>query len=132
MGVGSGALALALLYEAPQLRAAGADISAGAVRQAQKNAEAAGVAARFTALKSDWFGAVRGKFDFIISNPPYIPRAEIEKLAAEVRLYDPKRALDGGLDGLDFYRAMVLGAPAHLKRGGKVAVEIGYNQKADV
>lgn len=132
IGTGSGAIALALLAEVPQLRAVGADISAGALRTAQKNAERAGLSERFTACKSDCFKNIKEQFDFIVSNPPYIPRAEIETLAKTVRLYDPLRALDGGQDGLDFYRILAAGAQAHLKPDGMAAVEIGFNQTADV
>ncbi|KAA6205519.1 MAG: HemK family protein methyltransferase [Candidatus Tokpelaia sp.] len=132
MGTGSGALALALLHEIPQLQAVGVDIAAEALETAQKNAEAAGLAGRFTALKSDWFSAVAGRFDFIVSNPPYIPRADIEHLADEVRFYEPRRALDGGVDGLDFYRALAAGAAAHLAPGGRLAVEAGFGQAADI
>lgn len=132
MGTGSGAIALALLQQVPQLEAVGVDIATEALETAQKNAEAAGLAKRFTALKSDWFGAVTGRFDFIVSNPPYIPRADIEQLADEVRLYEPRRALDGGIDGLDFYRALAMGAAAHLAPGGRLAVEAGFGQAADI
>jgi len=132
MGTGSGALALALLQQVPQLQAVGVDIAAEALETAQKNAAAAGLSERFTVLKSDWFSAVAGRFDFIVSNPPYIPRAEIGQLAAEVRLYEPRRALDGGVDGLDFYRALAAGAAAHLAPGGRLAVEAGFGQAADI
>lgn len=132
MGTGSGALALALLQEVPQLQAVGVDIAAEALATAQQNAVSAGLAGRFTTLKSDWFGAVTGRFDFIVSNPPYIPRADIEHLADEVRLYEPRRALDGGADGLDFYRALAVGAAAHLAPGGRLAAEAGFGQAAAI
>lgn len=128
IGTGSGIIALTLLAEAPALSAAGADISVAALSTARGNARALGVAARFTAIESDCFQNISGKYDFIASNPPYIPRAEIEILAAEVRLYDPRRALDGGADGLDFYRILAAQSAAHLRAGGRVGVEIGYNQ----
>jgi len=132
IGTGSGAIALALLGQIPQLYAIGADISAGALRTAQANAEALGLAERFQITQSDCFSAIMGKYDFIVSNPPYIPHGEIAGLSAEVRLYDPLCALDGGADGLDFYLILAAESAAHLKPGGMVAVEAGINQAADV
>jgi release factor glutamine methyltransferase len=99
---------------------------------AQRNALALGVADRLTLICSDWFAAIDGRFDLIVSNPPYIPSAAIAGLSAEVRLGDPAPALDGGPDGLAAYRAIAAGAAAHLNPGGLVLVEIGEGQDVDV
>jgi len=81
---------------------------------------------------SNWFEDVEGRYDAILSNPPYIASSLIETLSPEVRLFDPRRALDGGADGLDAYRTIAGGSSAHLGEGGYVAVEIGYDQKDQV
>lgn len=132
MGTGSGAIAIALLANVAQLHATGADIAQGALTTALGNARRAGVAARFTLCESDWLTSVTGRFDLIISNPPYIPHEAIANLDAGVRLFDPLRALDGGADGLDFYRTLAAGAGKHLHRESKLVVEIGIGQKQAV
>jgi len=132
MGTGSGAIAIALLASIPQLYATGVDIAQGALTMAQLNAGRSGVANRFTPCKSDWFQSVTGRFDLIVSNPPYIPRADIAGTDISVHRFDPVRALDGGIDGLDFYRALAAGAKPHLYPSGKIAVEIGTEQKQNV
>ncbi|WP_175868489.1 peptide chain release factor N(5)-glutamine methyltransferase [Bartonella gabonensis] len=132
MGTGSGALAIALLKQIPISHAVAVDISEDALKTATKNAETGGVINRFTPLLSDWFNSVTGYFDFIVSNPPYIPAKDIKKLAKEVRLYDPLRALIGGEDGLDFYRKLAHEAADYLKENSYVAVEIGYSQEKKV
>ncbi|WP_375644643.1 peptide chain release factor N(5)-glutamine methyltransferase [Bartonella sp. MR100HLJHH] len=132
MGTGSGAIAITLLKQIPQSYAVAVDISEDALKTAKKNAKNAEVAHRFTPLLSDWFDAVADRFDFIVSNPPYIPAQDIEKLAKEVRLHDPLRALIGGEDGLDFYRKLAHEAAHYLKENGYVAVEIGYSQENEV
>lgn len=137
LGTGTGAVALGLLREVPQAMATATDIAQGALDTAAANAARHGLAGRFTPLLSDWFEAVEGRFDLIVSNPPYIETGEIAGLAAEVRLFDPMAALDGGADGLDAYRAIAAGAAAHLAGGragagagaGAVAVEIGHLQR---
>ncbi|MBB5073357.1 release factor glutamine methyltransferase [Bartonella callosciuri] len=132
MGTGSGAIAIAILKQIPQSYAVAVDISEDALKTATKNAKDAEVINRFTPLLSDWFDSVTGKFDLIISNPPYIPKKDIKNLAKEVRLHDPLRALIGGKDGLDFYRKLSHEAANHLKSKGYIAVEIGYSQEKDV
>ena len=132
LGTGTGAIALALASQLPEVVVTGTDISEGALAIAAANAADAGLADRFIPLHSDWFSAVFGKFHAIVSNPPYIPSDEIDGLQAEVRLHDPRRALDGGPDGLDPYRAIAKGAAAHLGDGGRIAVEIGHTQRQDV
>jgi len=132
MGTGSGAIAIAALYHVKDARALGVDISQTTLNIALQNARAAGVADRYKVLRSDWFADVRGQFDIIVSNPPYIPTAEIAALAPEVRLYDPIVALDGGADGLDFYRCIARDAQQFLTTNGEIIVEIGYGQASDV
>lgn len=132
MGTGTGAIGVTLAAEIPYVFATGVDISSGALKMAQENAVRAGVGERFITLQSDWFAQVAGRYDLIVSNPPYIPRSEITALDITVRQYDPLPALDGGLDGLDFYRALANEAGAFLEQHGRVAVEIGQGQEKDV
>lgn len=128
LGTGTGAVALALLAQEPRATATATDISADALATARANADMSGMASRFRAVESDWFGAVDGRFDVIVSNPPYIATNEIVSLAREVRDHDPLVALDGGADGLDAYRAIAVGSAGHLAEDGVVAVEIGIGQ----
>ncbi|MGU3573892.1 peptide chain release factor N(5)-glutamine methyltransferase [Brucellaceae bacterium C25G] len=132
MGTGTGIIAITLLHQCPQARCVAVDIAEDALSTARINAENAGVSSRFAALHSDWFANVRGRYDVITSNPPYIPHHEIAALSREVREYDPVTALDGGLDGLDFYRSLASHAVNHLQDDGLVAVEIGAGQLPDV
>lgn len=132
LGTGTGAILLALLDEVPQASGLGVDISAGAVETARANARAAGLQDRAGFHVSDWFSAVAGNFDVIVSNPPYIPSDGIERLGREVRDHDPRAALDGGADGLDPYRVIAGGAHRHLAQGGRIAVEHGFDQKKAV
>lgn len=129
LGTGTGAICLALLDLVPGTTGVGADLSSGALETAKRNADLNGVADRFEAVESDWFAAVTGAFDIIVSNPPYIVRSVVGMLDDEVRLFDPILALDGGEDGLDAYRAIAAGVGAHLRENGLVAYEIGYDQK---
>jgi len=132
LGTGTGAIALALLKECPEAQAVGTDVSEDALRTAQENAQRAGVAERFQAIRSDWFTAICGRFDIIVSNPPYIKEEVIASLEPEVRDFDPHRALNGGLDGLDAYRAIASGAGAFLEGDGLIGVETGFDQKNSV
>lgn len=129
LGTGTGAICLALLDLVAGTTGMGVDISAGALAMARRNADLNGLANRFETLESDWFAAIDGRFDIIVSNPPYIVSSVVETLDEDVRLYDPPLALDGGKDGLDAYRAIATGASAHLAEDGVVAFEIGYDQK---
>jgi release factor glutamine methyltransferase len=127
LGTGSGAILLALLAELPNAFGLGTDISADALYVARDNARRLGLSrARFVAC--DLTAALRGPFDLIVSNPPYIPTADIAALAPEVRDFDPARALDGGSDGLDFYRAIAAAVPALLAPDGALVVELGAGQ----
>ncbi|MCD2175741.1 peptide chain release factor N(5)-glutamine methyltransferase [Rhizobium sp. C4] len=132
LGTGTGAICLALLHECPDASGFGTDISADALATAKANAEANGLGGRFVALESDWFSQVRGRFDVIVSNPPYIPSADIACLDREVRDHDPLAALDGGSDGLDPYRIIANQAAQHLCEDGFVGVEFGWDQLAAV
>lgn len=132
LGTGTGAICLALLDLVPGATGVGVDVSRGALETALRNADMNGVADRFEAVESDWFAAVTGAFDIIVSNPPYIVRSVVETLDEDVRLYDPVIALDGGDDGLDAYRAIAAAAGDHLRENGLVAYEIGYDQKDTV
>lgn len=131
LGTGCGAILLALLSELPNAFGVGCDTSAAALVVARENARRLGlVRARFVA--GDMTAALRGPFDLIVSNPPYIASADIAALAREVRDFDPPRALDGGPDGLDFYRAIAAAAPALLAPGGVLIVELGCGQAPSV
>jgi release factor glutamine methyltransferase len=132
LGTGTGAIALALLAEVPEATAVGADISADVLATATRNAAENGLSHRFTAIQSDWFAKISGRFHVIVANPPYISSEELETLQSEVRDYDPARALDGGPDGLDAYRKIAEQTGTHLDTAGVVAVEIGHTQKEDV
>lgn len=132
LGTGTGAIALALINEEPRATAVATDISEDALRTAEVNAVAAGLAGRFSPVLSDWFSRIQGRFHLIASNPPYIESEAVDRLEPEVRLFDPLAALDGGSDGLDAYRKIAAHAAQYLEAGGRVAVEIGHRQKAAV
>lgn len=132
MGTGSGAIVVTLLHEVPQSRGVAVDIARGALEAVRINASRAGVSSRLATLQSDWFRAVRGKYDLIVSNPPYIPAKVVLELDKGVKDYDPRIALDGGEDGLNFYRSLAQYSGGHLRENGMVAVEIGAGQADDV
>lgn len=132
MGTGSGAIAVTLLHEAQEARGVAVDIAAGALQAVRINAARAGVSSRLATLQSDWFRDVYGKYDLIVSNPPYIPAKIVLQLDREVKDYDPRIALDGGEDGLNFYRSLAQHCGAYLHKDGLVAVEIGAGQEHDV
>lgn len=132
LGTGTGCLLLALLYEFPHATGTGVDISAEALRVARENAIQLGLQSRVNLVISHWCMQVEGTFDIIVSNPPYIPSADIAGLAPEVAEYEPKLALDGGADGLNCYRAIVASLPQRLAKGGIAALELGFGQQAAV
>jgi release factor glutamine methyltransferase len=132
LGTGTGAIALALLNVVPDATATGVDISSGALATAMRNAADLGLGSRFEALHSNWFEKVSGRYHVIVANPPYIPSRDIGNLQDEVRNFDPRRALDGGVDGLAPYRIIARKAGAFLDAQGKVAVEIGHTQLGEV
>ena len=133
IGTGSGAICLSILHFLPKAQADTVDISPAARAVAEENAAALEVADRVTFHTGDLLAPLAGQcYDAILSNPPYIPDGDIAALAPEVRLKEPRTALAGGKDGLDFYRRLTADAPAHLKDGGFLAVEVGIHQAAPV
>jgi release factor glutamine methyltransferase len=132
MGTGTGAICLALLSQCAAATGLGSDVSKGALETARRNAENNGLAGRFETIVSDWFTNIEGRFDIIVSNPPYIQSNVIPLLDLEVRKFDPLAALDGGEDGLDAYRSIARGVAAFLADDGMIGVEIGFDQKASV
>ena len=132
IGTGSGALLLALLGELSNAVGLGTDISEDALEVARANAERNGLKDRCTFVACDIAEGIEGKFDLIVSNPPYVRRADIATLEPEVRDYAPRLALDGGEEGLDCYRAIVAQAPPLLARGGRLIVELGLGQEPAV
>ncbi|MGA2801822.1 MAG: peptide chain release factor N(5)-glutamine methyltransferase [Verrucomicrobiota bacterium] len=129
-GTGSGCIAIALAVKCPNAKIIATDISADALALAKQNAVRHNVTERIQFQQSDGFAALSGdaRFDLIISNPPYIPSSEIITLQPEVRDFDPRVALDGGTDGLDFYRLIATQAAAFLKSDGKIMLEFGDGQ----
>jgi release factor glutamine methyltransferase len=152
-GTGTGCIAIALAAKCPSAKVVATDISADALALAKENAGRHNAAERIEFLQSDGFAALHSEgrvprapnikdengdscnsplrkmeFDLIISNPPYIPSAEIATLQSEVRDFDPRAALDGGADGLDFYRQLAMEAKPFLKSGGKIMLEFGDGQ----
>ena len=132
LGTGTGCLLLAALSEFPAAFGVGIDLSPAAARLAAANAAACGLAGRAAFAAGDWSRAVRGRFDLILCNPPYVATAELARLMPEVRLYEPGRALDGGACGLAAYRTILPGLPAMLTPAGAAILEVGAGQLADV
>ncbi|MEJ1160387.1 peptide chain release factor N(5)-glutamine methyltransferase [Prosthecomicrobium sp. N25] len=129
IGTGSGAILAALLAELPNAVGLGIDLAPGALAVAAENLAALGLADRALLVRGSYGAALApGGFDVVVSNPPYIESADIAGLMTEVRDHDPRLALDGGPDGLDAYRAIAAQAPAALRSGGFLAVEIGWRQ----
>lgn len=132
IGTGSGAILLALLHEIPDAFGVGTDLSQNALRTARDNAAALGLADRAAFVACSYAAALRGPFDLIVSNPPYIPSGEIPKLSIEVRGHDPHLALDGGNDGYDAYRALIPQAAERLAPDGALIVEAGLGQAQNI
>ena len=132
LGTGSGCILISLLAERPAATGVGTDISPAAVLVAGENAVAHGVADRIVLPLSDWYEDIGGRFDLIVSNPPYIAASEMADLAPEVRDHEPRLALTDGADGLTAYRAIAAGSMDHLTPGGRLLVEIGPAQGAAV
>jgi release factor glutamine methyltransferase len=131
LGTGCGALLLALLSELPGAFGIGSDTSIGALRVAKHNARRLQLP-RAAFVACDMATALHGPFDLIVSNPPYVPSGDIAELAADVRDFEPRRALDGGPDGLNFYRQIADTAPNLLACNGALVVELGIAQAAPV
>jgi len=125
IGTGTGAIALTVKHNMPEVRVTASDISEKALSLAQENAKALSLEVEL--IKSDLFESISGKFDMIISNPPYISSADMEKLERELS-FEPRNALEGGADGLDFYRDIMAEAREHLNENGIIVFEIGYDQ----
>jgi release factor glutamine methyltransferase len=130
LGVGSGAILLAILAERPAARGLGVDASDDALAVARENAANLGLAGRAVFTHTDWTaGLDNDQFDLVVSNPPYVRRGDIASLPPEVRNHEPRMALDGGRDGLDAFRAIAPQILRVLKPGGRFAVEFGLGQR---
>ncbi len=132
LGTGTGCILLSLLADRPEATGLGADLSPAALEVAKDNAGRLSVADRADFVLSDWFDAVSGQFDLIVSNPPYIAADEMPSLSPDVRNWEPELALTPGGDGLIAYRRITAGMGAHLAPAGRVIVEIGPSQGAAV
>jgi len=135
LGTGSGAIILALAKERPGQFFAACDISPAAIRVARENAKRHTLNDSVHFFCGNWMQSLKTNgltFDLIVSNPPYIRSGDIDGLEPEINLYEPKKALDGGPDGLNDLKRIVRTAPAYLKAGGKLIIEIGYDQKKDL
>jgi release factor glutamine methyltransferase len=137
IGTGSGAIAIALAKEVKNIFLVATDISRGALALAKENARSAGVEHQIKFINGDLFGPLhslkgREPFDLILSNPPYITRRKIDTLAREVKDYEPRIALDGGEDGLAFYRHMIPEADFYLREGGWLLLEVALGQSGNV
>ncbi|HXQ46597.1 MAG TPA: peptide chain release factor N(5)-glutamine methyltransferase [Caulobacteraceae bacterium] len=133
LGVGSGAILLAILAERPAGKGLGVDVSEEALAVARENAANLGLSGRVVLLRGDWTaGLGDAGFDLVVSNPPYVRTSDIATLAPEVRDHEPRLALDGGPDGLAIYRHLAPEIIRVLKPGGRFAVEVGHDQAAAV
>ncbi len=132
LGTGSGCILVTLLAEHERATGVGVDLDPQALRIAKRNAMCHGVSARASFVCGNWLDAIGGKFDAIVTNPPYIPSGDIGGLAPEVRAHDPRLALDGGSDGLEAFRGIVDGAVSALSEGGRMIFEIGEGQAESV
>ena len=137
LGIGSGCILLSLLAEIKDIKGVGVDISEKAIAIAKKNADNLKVSSRLELINIDWnddsiINRIGKKFDIILSNPPYIPSQEIKTLDKEVKIFDPRTALDGGEDGLDCYRRLANIIPFLLNDGGLVMLECGEGQAHNV
>ncbi|MEW6257346.1 MAG: peptide chain release factor N(5)-glutamine methyltransferase [Pseudomonadota bacterium] len=132
LGTGTGAILAALLVEYPAAEGVGVDRSAPAAQTARDNLARLGLAPRARIVVGDWGAALRGPFDLVVSNPPYIPSLDIAGLEVEVRAHDPHGALDGGADGLRAYAAIAAALPDLLAPGGLCVLELGAGQEAGV
>lgn len=132
IGTGSGCIAVALAKSLPQAKVYGIDVSNDALKVAKTNAETHKVADRCHFIKGNLLEPLREPVDLIVTNPPYIPSGEISKLQPEVKDWEPKQALDGGKDGLDYIRKLLKESPKYLKPNGRLAMEFGFGQAAEI
>lgn len=130
LGTGSGAIVVTLLAERPGAQGVATDLSPAALAVAARNASAHGVAGRLRLTEADWWSGVAGRFDLIVSNPPYVTAAAYASLAPEITGHEPKSALTPGDDGLAAYRQILSGVGGHAKPGARVLFEIGADQGA--
>ncbi len=128
LGTGTGCLLLALLREFPTAFGIGLDVVPAAASLARANADRLGLAHRAAFLCGDWTNSLRGRFDLVVANPPYVAAGDIASLMPEVQRHEPRSALDGGVDGYDAYRAILPRLPALLKPDGVAIVELGAGQ----
>ena len=132
VGIGSGCISLSILKEKKSCLATGIDLSQDCIKISKLNASKLGVENRIKLLKSDVDNLIFRKYDLIISNPPYIKKFDLNKLDREVKNYEPNLALDGGLEGLSVIRKVIKKASELIKIGGKLILEIGYDQREPV
>jgi release factor glutamine methyltransferase len=132
LGTGTGCLLLACLVEFPNAFGVGVDLSPEAAALARRNASENGLTDRSAFLAASWANALQARFDLVLSNPPYIPQADIATLMPEVAAHEPARALDGGPDGLDCYRSLLTALPDLLTPHGTAILELGAGQDAAV
>jgi release factor glutamine methyltransferase len=132
LGTGTGCILLSLLADMPMASGLGTDLSTKALAVAEENAHLIGLETRAKFTQSDWLKSVPGRFDLIVSNPPYIAASEMPGLSRDVLQWEPHGALTPGGDGLDAYRAIAAQAPARLMSGGRILLEIGPTQGAAV
>lgn len=132
LGTGSGCLLLTILSEMPDATGVGIDFSEAALVVARKNAHRLGIETRAEFHRSSWDVDLGEKFDLVVSNPPYIPSADIAELQPEVRDFEPHLALDGGVDGLDCYREILSNIRNNLRPGGQLMFEVGFGQALEV
>lgn len=132
LGTGTGALLLAALTEFPAAFGIGIDISEAAVILARRNAVSLGLSERTAFVTGDWADSLSGRFDLVLANPPYVPAVEIDALMPEVKDYEPRSALVGGLDGLAAYRRLLPELSRHLTNESAAIVELGAGQAAAV
>ncbi|MEP1765081.1 MAG: peptide chain release factor N(5)-glutamine methyltransferase [Sulfitobacter sp.] len=132
LGTGSGCILVSLLAENTRAKGMGVDLSEAACLQASANAVLHGVADRADVRQSDWFSAVEGRFDLIVSNPPYLAQDEMRDISPELALHEPAMALTDGADGLSIYRLIAETAQGSLSADGRVLAEIGWQQGPDV
>ena len=129
IGIGSGCIGLSVLKEKKSFKATGLDLSQDCIEICRYNANKLGVSDRLKLLKSDIDNLIFRKYDFVVSNPPYIKKFDLNKLDKEIKNYEPKLALDGGLDGLSVIRKVIKKSSDLLKTNGKLILEIGYDQR---
>ncbi|HMJ09171.1 MAG TPA: peptide chain release factor N(5)-glutamine methyltransferase [Pyrinomonadaceae bacterium] len=133
IGIGSGCISISTLVNATASRAAAVDISPAAIEVARNNAEIHGVSGRLELVESDLFAQFPARrFDLIVSNPPYVPATDLDGLQPEVKSFEPRIALTDGDDGTSIIRRIISGAPAFLKPGGFLVIEIGFDQSPAV